>query len=578
MRPALIALAAATVVVLSLVGGGIWYARRPAPPPITLVRQVRPQLRIASSDITATGTVKLKSGADVRVGAQISGIVEELNVNVGSHVTAGQVIAVLDTRAIRATIAEAEATLAKDQAVLVKDTRNDARLKRLLATHDVSLQQADDALADLIAQRATVTFAKSNLVAAKLNLSYATIRAPVSGIVASVSTQQGETVAAAFSTPTFVTIIQPRALEMVAMVDEADIGPVRVGQPVTFTTETYPDRPFSGRVTRIAPTATIISGVVNYEVASSIDGDVGSLRPEMTATASIHTAEDRGFFAPAAARRSPLERRERGRRRAHGVRTLAAPADRPRLEVGVASRDITRPEPHEPFRNRGAPLMIRLQHIAKEYRRAEEHVIAIRDADFAVHAGEFVVIRGRSGSGKSSLLNIIGCLDHASRGQYLLEDVEVNGMSDASLSQVRALKIGFIFQSFHLLPRTSAAENVELPMVYAGRAPDRAAALTALSRVGLADRADHYPSQLSGGEQQRVAVARALINDPALILADEPTGNLDQAAGEAVMELLQRLNREGRTIVLVTHDDMVAAYAGRTLSIEDGVVTEGKAS
>ncbi|HZT03766.1 MAG TPA: ABC transporter ATP-binding protein [Steroidobacteraceae bacterium] len=222
--------------------------------------------------------------------------------------------------------------------------------------------------------------------------------------------------------------------------------------------------------------------------------------------------------------------------------------------------------------------MIRLQHIAKEYRRGEEHVTAIRDADFAVQAGEFVVIRGRSGSGKSTLLNIIGCLDQASRGKYLLDDLEVNGMSDASLSQIRALKIGFIFQSFHLLPRTSAVENVELPMVYAGRAPDRAAALTALRRVGLADRADHYPSQLSGGEQQRVAVARALINDPALILADEPTGNLDQAAGEAVMELLQRLNQEGRTIVLVTHDDVIAAYAGRTLSIEDGVVTEGRAS
>lgn len=222
--------------------------------------------------------------------------------------------------------------------------------------------------------------------------------------------------------------------------------------------------------------------------------------------------------------------------------------------------------------------MIRLQHVVKEYRRGEERIIAIRDADFSVRAGEFVVIRGRSGSGKSSLLNILGCLDEASAGQYLLDDVEVNGISDAGLSELRALKIGFIFQSFHLLPRTSAAENVELPMVYAGRAPDRAAALTALDHVGLADRADHYPSQLSGGEQQRVAVARALINDPALILADEPTGNLDHAAGQAVMELLQRLNREGRTIVLVTHDDAVAAYAGRSLTIQDGVVTEGIAS
>jgi len=306
MRAGLITLAAATALVLALLGGGIWYARRPAlpPVPITRARQATPQVRITSSDITASGTVKLKSGADVRVGAQISGIVEKLNVNVGSPVRAGEVIAVLDTRAIRATIAEAEATLAKDQAELVKDARNEARLNRLLATHDVSQQQADDARADLTAQSAIVTFDQSSLIAAKLNLSYATIRAPVSGVVASVSTQQGETVAAAFNTPTFVTIIQPRALEMIAMVDEADIGPVRVGQPVTFTTETYPDRRFSGRVTRIAPMATIISGVVNYEVAASIDGNVGVLRPEMTATASIHTAEDRGPLFPTAARRS----------------------------------------------------------------------------------------------------------------------------------------------------------------------------------------------------------------------------------------------------------------------------------
>jgi putative ABC transport system ATP-binding protein len=222
--------------------------------------------------------------------------------------------------------------------------------------------------------------------------------------------------------------------------------------------------------------------------------------------------------------------------------------------------------------------MIRVEQITKSYRRGEEHIAAIREADFSIRAGEFVVIRGRSGSGKSSLLNILGCLDQPTSGRYLLEGVEVNGLSDAALSRIRALKIGFIFQSFHLLPRTSAAENVELPMVYAGRAPDRRVALAVLERVGLADRADHYPSQLSGGEQQRVAVARALVNGPALILADEPTGNLDRAAGETVLELLQGLNREGRTIVLVTHDDGIAAHANRALTIRDGVVTEGSAS
>jgi putative ABC transport system ATP-binding protein len=222
--------------------------------------------------------------------------------------------------------------------------------------------------------------------------------------------------------------------------------------------------------------------------------------------------------------------------------------------------------------------MIRLEQITKSYRRGEEHVAAIRAADFYIRAGEFVVIRGRSGSGKSSLLNILGCLDRATSGRYLLEGMEVNGLSDTALSRIRASKIGFVFQSFHLLPRTSAAENVELPMIYAGRKPDRRVALTVLERVGLADRAGHHPSQLSGGEQQRVAVARALVNGPALILADEPTGNLDRAAGEAVLGLLQGLNREGRTIVLVTHDDAIAAHAGRSLTIQDGIVTEGTAS
>jgi HlyD family secretion protein len=291
---------------VTLAAGGIWYALPAAPHPKRTVRWVTPQLRIVSSDVTATGTVKLKTGADVRVGAQISGTVERLNVSVGSRVDAGEVIAVIDTRAIRAAIAAAKAMLAKDQAVLAKEERDETRIQRLLRSHDVSQQQADDARADIAAQRATVAYDESNLVAANLNLSYATIRAPVSGIVASVSTQQGETVAAAFTTPTFVTIIQPRALEMVATVDEADIGPVRTGQPVTFATETYPDQEFHGHVTRIAPTATIISGVVNYDVACSIDGDVGLLRPQMTATATIHTAQHRGLFIPAAAVRPDM--------------------------------------------------------------------------------------------------------------------------------------------------------------------------------------------------------------------------------------------------------------------------------
>jgi len=221
--------------------------------------------------------------------------------------------------------------------------------------------------------------------------------------------------------------------------------------------------------------------------------------------------------------------------------------------------------------------MIAIDKISKTFSRDGASVTALRDACFNIAAGDFVVIRGVSGSGKSTLLNILGCLDSPTTGTYLLDGADVSHQSDAELSKVRSQKIGFIFQSFNLLPRTTAIENVELPMIYAGRAVSRSRAVQVLARVGLSHRERHFATELSGGEQQRVAIARSLINDPALILADEPTGNLDEAAGEAVMKILHGLNEEGRTIVLVTHDDAVAAHARRILLIRDGVLRESEA-
>jgi putative ABC transport system ATP-binding protein len=217
--------------------------------------------------------------------------------------------------------------------------------------------------------------------------------------------------------------------------------------------------------------------------------------------------------------------------------------------------------------------MIDIVRISKVYHRGDgTAVTALRDVSLTIQAGEFVTVRGASGSGKSSLLNIIGCLDTPSTGIYRLAGEDVSACSDKQRSRVRCRKIGFVFQSFNLLPRTTALENVEIPMVYSGGRVDRVKALATLQRVGLADRAHHFATELSGGEQQRVAIARALMNDPPLLLADEPTGNLDSAAGESIMQLLTALHQDGRTIILLTHDEHVASYASRELMVRDGAL------
>jgi putative ABC transport system ATP-binding protein len=222
--------------------------------------------------------------------------------------------------------------------------------------------------------------------------------------------------------------------------------------------------------------------------------------------------------------------------------------------------------------------VIELRQVSKTYTRKDgAPVEALKEVSFSIGAGEMVALRGPSGSGKSSLLNILGCLDTPTAGSYRLAGEDISRATDRRLSRLRCQRIGFIFQSFNLLPRTTAVENVELPMAYAGRAVDRGRALALLERVGLGDRAFHYATELSGGEQQRVAIARAVINDPPLILADEPTGNLDSAAGAEVMRLLEELHAEGRTLLVVTHDDEIAAYARRELRLRDGALAADSA-
>jgi putative ABC transport system ATP-binding protein len=221
----------------------------------------------------------------------------------------------------------------------------------------------------------------------------------------------------------------------------------------------------------------------------------------------------------------------------------------------------------------GEPL-IRCESLAKRYEVGGGTVHALRELSLSVMPGEFVAVMGPSGSGKSTFMNLIGCLDRPSSGHYRLAGEPVDKMGRDALAAIRNRRIGFVFQQFNLLPRTTALDNVELPLLYAGvaRAERRARALRRLGQVGLAERIDHHPAQLSGGQQQRVAIARALVNDPSLILADEPTGALDSRTSVEVMALLQALNREGITIVVVTHEADVAAFASRIISFRDGRV------
>ncbi len=223
--------------------------------------------------------------------------------------------------------------------------------------------------------------------------------------------------------------------------------------------------------------------------------------------------------------------------------------------------------------------MIRLRNISKSFTRPDRgRLEVLKGIDCDVKTGEFVAIVGSSGSGKSTLMNILGLLDQPDEGEYTLGGNTVSGLNPTELAGIRNRRIGFVFQQFHLLPRTTAVENVELPLIYSDAAEPDKLAVSALCRVGLEDRLDHYPSQLSGGQQQRVAIARALVADPDLILADEPTGNLDQESTDEIMELFCELNRSGRTIILITHDLDLAARCSSMLRIDGGRLTREKAA
>jgi RND family efflux transporter MFP subunit len=299
MRRMLLILAAALVL-----GATMYYWARwdhPAASRSAALSVVRPEKKQIDANVLATGTIRLRVGAQVRVGAQISGIVKKLNAGVGTHLRQGDIIAEIDTRAIDAQVAQARAQVAEDEVAVGKAERDLARGHDLLTSGLLPRQQQEDLQWAANAARAKLAKSRADLGAAEVNLSYSTISAPISGTIASVATQEGETVASSFSTPTFVTIIEDDALELIAMVDEADIANVKPRERGTFTVEAYPSRELSGLVQRINPTGTILSGVVNYEVVISIGKGTSFLKPDMTANVAIRTAQRPALVLPGAA-------------------------------------------------------------------------------------------------------------------------------------------------------------------------------------------------------------------------------------------------------------------------------------
>ena len=401
---------------------------------------------------------------------------------------------------------------------------------------------------------------------------------------------------------------------------ETDAPNVHVGQAATITLDALPNQTFTGHVIELDTNSTLVSNVVTYYAKVAFDTPPAAVKPGMTASVNVVLQKvDDAITLPTSAvsttgTSETVTVKAKGGPETSRVITVGLRGDNAvqitsglsvgdqvvetstastagggsvlprfggggglRWRVGWRSRRWWRRWPPGRMTAVVAPHpVIAVRDITKVYGEGETEVRALRGVSLDIGIGEYVAIMGASGSGKSTLMHILGCLDVPTSGRYLLDGLDVSKLDDFALSVVRNRKIGFVFQSFNLIPRTSAFANVELPMVYGNVAKDerRARAVSALEKVGLGNRGDAFPNQLSGGQQQRVAIARALATDPAMILADEPTGALDSASTGEVLELFEGLNAEGRTVVVITHEPDVAARAQRLIRLRDGVVIE----
>ena len=578
-----------------------------------------------SESVTATGTIEPVT--EVEVSTQVSGIIDKIYADYNSVVTKGQLIAEMDRVTLQSEVASQRAAYNGAKAEYEYQRKNYERNRGLHEKQLISDTDYEQSVYNYEKAKSNYESSQASLAKAERNLSYATITSPIDGVVINRAVEEGQTVASGFETPTLFTIAADLTqMQVVADVDEADIGGVEDGQRVTFTVDAYPNDTFEGVVTQIrlgedssssSGSSTTSSTVVTYEVVISAPNPDLKLKPRLTANVTIYTLDRKGVLSvPARALRfTPekpligdndivkdceggyLQRCEYGNRKRHRRRCGSSDRSHHRPHAG-RRRDggyATGTQRREESVHAGPPgkqqeekvndntsltmskTVIELQNIKRNFRVGDETVHALRGVSFSIGEGEFVTIMGTSGSGKSTLLNILGCLDTPTVGEYLLDGISVRTMSKSQRAVLRNRKIGFVFQNYNLLAKTTAVENVELPLMYnssVSAAERRKRAVEALKAVGLGDRLEHKSNQMSGGQMQRVAIARALVNNPAVILADEATGNLDTRTSFDILVLFQKLHAEGRTIIFVTHNPEIAQYSSRNIVLRDGRVKD----